>query len=85
MMFFYPDTVDMYELGHGEINLDMRPPFGMGGLDPRKEASADVGGRSAELAAAAIGRKARELLESLPPDQRDFSIRAISPEHWWLI
>lgn len=85
MMFFYPDRVDMSELGEGELNLDMKPPSGIGGLDPRREASAEVGSRNVELAATAIGEKASELLESLPPNQRDFNIQAISPEHWWLI
>jgi creatinine amidohydrolase len=85
MMFFYPDRVDMSELGDGELNLDMRPPSGMGGLDPRTEASADVGRRNVALAAAAIGRKAKELLGSLPPDQRDFNIKGISPEYWWFV
>jgi creatinine amidohydrolase len=85
MMFFYPDLVDMSELGEGPINLDMKPPSGIGGLDPRKHASAEVGRRNAELAAAAIGRKARELLESLPDDQRSFNLKALRPGHWWLI
>jgi len=85
MMFFYPDRVDLSELGDGELNLDMKPPSGIGGLDPRKHASAEVGRRNVELAAAAIGRKARELLESLPPDQRDFSIKGISPGCWWFV
>ncbi len=85
MMFFYPDRVDLSELGDGELNLDMKPPSGIGGLDPRKEASAEVGRRNVELAAAAIGGKARELLESLPPDQRDFNIKGISPECWWFV
>ncbi|HIE27727.1 TPA: hypothetical protein EYP66_10610 [Candidatus Poribacteria bacterium] len=34
MMFFYPDCVDMSELGDEEIILDMRAPWGIGGLDP---------------------------------------------------
>ena len=85
MMFFYPDRVDMSELGDEEIVLDMRAPWGIGGLDPRTHASAEVGRRNVELAAKAIGEKAQELLNSLPPEHRDFSIQAISPEHWWLI
>lgn len=85
MMFFYPDRVDMTELGDGALNLDMKPPSGIGGLDPREHASAQVGERNVELAAAAIGRKAQELLDSLPPGERAFRLPAVSPEHWWLI
>jgi len=85
MMFFYPDLVDMAELGDGPINLDMKPPSGIGGSDPREHASAEVGRRNVELAAEAIGRKARELLASLPEDQRSFSLEAVSPGSWWLI
>ena len=85
MMFFYPDLVDMSELGDGPLNLDMKPPSGIGGLDPREHASAKVGGRNVELAAEAIGRKAQELLASLPEDRRSFNLEAVSPEHWWLI
>jgi len=85
MMFFYPHLVDISELGDGPMNLDMKPPFGIGGLDPRTHASAEVGERNVELAADAIGKKAKELLESLPEDQRAFNLEAISPEHWWLV
>lgn len=85
MMFFYPDLVDMSELGDGPINLDMKPPSGIGGLDPRTHASAEVGRRNVELAAEAIGRKARELLASLPEDRRSFNIESLSPGHWWLV
>ncbi len=85
MMFFYPETVDMSELGDGPINLDMKPPTGIGGLDPRKHASAKVGRRNVELAAAAIGRKAQELLASLPEEHRSFNLEAVSPEHWWMV
>ena len=60
MMFFYPDTVDISELGDGPLNLDMKPPSGIGGLDPRKHASPQVGARNVQLAAGAIGRKAQE-------------------------
>ena len=85
MMFFYPDRVDISELGDEEIILDMRAPWGIGGLDPRKHASAEVGRRNVELAAKAIGEKARELLSSLPPELRNFGIEKIEPGHWWLI
>ena len=85
MMHFYPDLVDMDTLGDGPINLDMKPPFGMGGEDPRKHASAEVGRRNVELASDAIGRKARELLASLPEGQRSFNLKAVRPGNWWLV
>ncbi len=85
MMFFYPGLVDLGQLGSGPLAPNMKPPDGIGGLDPREHASAAVGGRNVELAANAIGRKARELLGSLPQDQRSFRLAAVSPDHWWLI
>ena len=85
MMFFYPDLVDISELGTGPLAPNMKPPDGIGGLDPREHASADVGRRNVELAAEAIGQKARELLESLPEDERSFNLISLSPENWWLI
>jgi len=85
MMFFYPQTVDMAKLGDGPINLDMKPPSGIGGLDPRKHASAKVGARNVDLAAEAIGRKAQQLLASLPEDRRAFNLKSMSPENWWLV
>lgn len=85
MMFFYPDRVDMSELGDGPIVFDMKPPHGIGGMDPRENASAKVGERNVELASEAIGKKAQELLESLPEDQRSFSLEGIKPECWWLV
>ena len=63
----------------------MKPPDGIGGLDPRKHASVEVGQRNVDLAAQAIGKKARELLEALPGG-RDASRRiTISPGSWWMI
>jgi creatinine amidohydrolase len=85
MMYFYPDLVDVSELGDGPLNLDMKPPSGIGGEDPRKHASATVGSRNVELAAGAIGRKARQLLASLPEQHRSFNLKAVSPENWWLV
>jgi creatinine amidohydrolase len=85
MLFFYPDRVDLSALGPGPLAPDMQPPDGIGGLDPRVHASADAGRRNAELAAEAIGRKARELLEELPEDHQAFPLPAISPEHWWQV
>ena len=85
MMFFYPALVDMSELGTGPLAPDMKPPDGIGGLDPREHASAEVGQRNVELAAAAIGKKAKELLDSLPEDQRNFNLKAVDPENWWMV
>jgi hypothetical protein len=84
-MFLYPNLVDMSELGDRPFELDMSPPFGVGGLDPRQHAAANVGRRNVELAATAIGLKARELLASLAEDHRAFSLPAITPEHWWMV
>ena len=85
MMFFYPELVDMSALGDGPLAPNMKPPDGIGGLDPRKHASPEVGRRNVELASQAIGKKARELFESLPEDQRSFRLPAISPGHWWMV
>ena len=85
MMFFYPDLVDMKELDDGPLNLDMKPPSGIGGLDPRKHATPQVGERNVELAAEAIGKKAQELLASLADDHRAFKLPTIAPGHWWMI
>ena len=85
MMFLYPDLVDLSALGNGPLAPDMKPPDGIGGLDPRKHASLEVGRRNVVLASQAIGKKARELLESLPQDQRSFKRPGISPEYWWMI
>jgi hypothetical protein len=38
-----------------------------------------------ELAADALGKKARELLLSLPEKQRSFNLKSLSPEHWWMV
>ena len=38
-----------------------------------------------ELTAAAIGRKAKELLEALPENQRMLNLPAIRPPHWWIV
>ena len=85
MQFFYPELVDLNALGTGPLAPKMKAPDGIGGMDPRIHASARVGQRNVELAAVAIGKKAQELLKSLPPDQRQFNLKAISPEYWWMI
>jgi creatinine amidohydrolase len=85
MMFLYPGLVDMSTLGDGPLAPNMKPPDGIGGQDPRQYASAEIGRRNIELASLALGRKAKELLESLPADQRSFNLPAISPGNWWMI
>ena len=85
MMAVYPDLVDLATLGTSPLAPNMKAPDGIGGLDPREHASAKIGQRNIELAAKAIGRKARALLDSLPPDQRAFRLKAVSPEHWWMV
>ncbi|UCC96714.1 MAG: creatininase family protein [Phycisphaerales bacterium] len=85
MQFFYPALVDLSELGTGPLAPKMKPPDGIGGLDPREHASAHVGAKNVDLASDAIGKKARELLESLPKDQRSFGLTSVSPGHWWMI
>jgi len=85
MMFFYPELVRIEELGTGHISFDMKPPWGIDGLDPRIHASAQVGKKNIELASKAIGEKARQLLGSLPESERGFNIGSIEPDHWWMI
>ncbi|MCE5310833.1 MAG: creatininase family protein [Acidobacteriales bacterium] len=85
MMFFYPELVDLSALGDGPLAPNMKPPDGIGGLDPRKYASAEIGRRNVELASRAIGMKAKDLLLSLPEDQRAFKLPALRPGHWWAI
>ena len=85
MLFLYPDRVDLAELGEGPLNLDAKPPSGIAGLDPREHASAQVGARCIELAAEAIGRKAQELLTSLPEEHRAFRLEALEPGRWWIV
>jgi creatinine amidohydrolase len=85
MMFLYPDLVDMSTLGTGPLAPNMKPPDGIGGLDPRRHASPEVGRRNIELAAEAIGKKAKQLLKSLPKDKRSFNLKSIRPGHWWSI
>ena len=81
MMFFYPGLVDMPALGDAPLTRE----DGLNGLDPREHASPEVGRRKAELSSDAIGRKAQELLESLPEEERSFRLEAVTPENWWCI
>ena len=85
MMYLHPNRVDIGALGTGELNLDMKAPSGIGGLDPREHASADVGRKCVETAAAAIGKKAQELLASLPEEHRAFGKEAIKVGQWWMV
>lgn len=85
MMFFYPDLVDLTASGDGPSAPDMKAPDGIGGLDPRKHASAEVGRRNAELAARMIGKKARALLEALSTSRDSYRPPAINPGSWWMI
>lgn len=84
MMFFNPELVDLSTLGDGPLAPNMKAPDGIGGLDPRKHASAEVGRRNAQLAAQAIGKKAREMLQALPTARTSEPV-VISPGHWWMI
>jgi len=85
MMVLYPDLVKMSELGTGPLAPDMKPPDGIGGYDPRVHASVEAGRLNIELAAESFGMKARELLESLPEENRSFGLPRVSPEFWWSI
>jgi len=77
--------VDLPALGDGALNLEMKAPDGIGGLDPRRHASAEIGQRNVALAAQAIAKRARELLDALPGGREASQSRVISPGHWWMI
>lgn len=85
MMYFYPDLVDLAALGDGPLAPDMKAPDGIGGLDPRRHASAEAGRRNVELAAQAIGKKARELLAGLAANRDGYRPPAITPGQWWMV
>lgn len=85
MLFFYPELVSLSALGDEEISNDKSPRDGIYGLDPRQHASAEVGGRKARLTADAIGKKAHELLFSLPPEHRAFNQPFFDADNWWQI
>jgi hypothetical protein len=63
----------------------MKAPDGIGGLDPRQHASAEVGRRNVELAAQAIAKKAKELLTGLATQRDSYQPPAITPGQWWMI
>ena len=73
----------MQALGDGPLDPEWDKHQGIGGLDPRAHASAEIGRRNCELAARSIGEKARELLESLPPEERGFGLPELATEYWW--
>lgn len=85
MMLFYPALIDMSRMGTAPLAPHMKPPDGIGGVDAREHASVAVGRRNVELAAEAVGQKARELTQPPPDDQRCSNAQSISPEHWWTI
>jgi hypothetical protein len=72
MMFFYPELVDMSAPGTAPPATGMQPPRGIGGGNPRAHAPVEVGRRNVEPAAEAIGRKAKELPDMLPENERSF-------------
>jgi creatinine amidohydrolase/Fe(II)-dependent formamide hydrolase-like protein len=85
MLYLYPDLVDVALMGDRPLDEQERSRLGVWGHDPRVHASADVGERNVELAAAAIGTKARELLDSLPEGERSFSLDSLTPTNWWMV
>ena len=85
MMYLYPDKVDIAALGDGEIVFDQKPPWGIGGIDPRIHASAENGERDITIAADSIGQIAQDLLASLPEDRRSFNIESLTPGNWWIV
>ncbi len=96
MMFFHPDLVDMAALGDDPVNEQGgggSHPSGIGGLDPRKHASTEVGRRNVELCVESIGKRAQELLVSLPEGERGFNPvgyaghpeKGIVAENWWMV
>ncbi|MHB8898581.1 MAG: hypothetical protein ACYC6Y_07525 [Thermoguttaceae bacterium] len=65
--------------------IDEKPPSGIGGQDPRKFASREAGLGNVRLASEAIGRKAQELLETLPEEHRSFRLESLRPGNWWMV
>ena len=69
--------------GKPKIGMVQKTILGIGGLDPRKHASSNIGKRNVELASESIGKKAQELLASL--SERSFNLEALEPRKWWMI
>ncbi len=70
VMYLYPDRVDMSLLTDADMLAEHRSDAdsmigGIGGLDPREHASAEVGEKNIELAASSMADRARELLAEL--------------------
>jgi len=71
LMSLRPDLVDMARIRDEDLPPDgWSDEAGIGGLDPRIHASAEVGEKAVEHIVDAIGRKARELLDALCPGDR---------------
>ena len=78
---------ELYDSGQGAVyvaaivrDLSDSKRSGLHHVLPVNFCHADV-----ELAAEAIGKKAQELLSSLPESERSFGLASVSPEHWWYI
>jgi hypothetical protein len=75
----------MDTLSTESIILDMSPPHGIGGLDPREDASVEAGDRNIRLCSEAIDRETRMLLQSLQEEKCNFDIERIEPGSWWMV
>jgi len=66
MMAFRPELVEMDRIAREDLVSEAgRKEAGIGGLDPREHASAEVGEKAIARMVDAIGRKAKELLAGL--------------------
>ena len=83
LLYFYPHLVDLAALGTAPLTDKQQPPHGIGGLDPRTHAAVTGGRRNVELTAESIGRKAQELLASLPAGEQAFGLPALNLNYWW--
>lgn len=83
MMCFYPERVDLTTLGDSPIPQGFIYPFGMKGDDPRVLASKNRGETKAEHAVHILGKKAQELLASLPEEHRSFRRESIRCDEWF--
>ena len=83
----YRESCDMLHLRPGSVDLGalrysregIHSPEG----DPA-EATAEPGAKKLDICADAIGRRAVQLLESLPADKQQFS-SSIDGVHWWMV
>jgi creatinine amidohydrolase len=71
MMYAFPDKVELDALRKRKLctedQLKMSGPEGIGGKNPLKYASAELGGKIIERMGELIGRKARQMLEEVAP------------------